>query len=295
MKKLLLLMILVVNAMAFTEIMKPFPSISRQRVQLSMSPLSFFGNSSSKTAKIPTSPADRDRKAIDAVKAAIASPTISSFPLLECEFPILNSQNKLGDGSLRSTKQAEEATLQFVAKICKEISPVSWMGPRIWLIVSSSASNSFAAIAKARVKNAQFHSLRDGLPSKVGKGDICFVVTPSSPSDYQAAKTLTKSDVGAVVILNGFAKDPKSVPPTATMAYFLKPLTYNSQVAGYLTRSYPSKWTVLDAATKEILGSFSDTEILVKGTNTPDLRESGRLVQSSVNRRAIEQRKNQLK
>ena len=75
------------------------------------------------------------------------------------------------------------------------------------------------------------------------------------------------------------------------MAFFLKPLTYNSQIAGYLVRTYPSKWTVLDAETKNVLGSFADEEILVKNTNTPDLRESGRLVQKSVDERAIRARR----
>ena len=76
----------------------------------------------------------------------------------------------------------------------------------------------------------------------------------------------------------------------ATMAYFLKPLTYNSQIAGFLIRSYPSSWTVLDAQTKAVLGSFADEQILVDGTNTPDLRQSGGLVQKSVDERAIKAR-----
>ena len=74
------------------------------------------------------------------------------------------------------------------------------------------------------------------------------------------------------------------------MAYFLKPLTYNSQVVGYLIRSYPSLWTVLDAFSKEVLATFTDDEILVKKTNTPDLRSSGKLVQKSVDERAIRAR-----
>ena len=85
-------------------------------------------------------------------------------------------------------------------------------------------------------------------------------------------------------------KDQKSIPPQATMAYFIKPLTYNSQVAGFLIRSYPSLWTVLDAQTKKVLGAFTDEQILVDRTNTPDLRESGRLVQKSVDERAIQAR-----
>ena len=72
------------------------------------------------------------------------------------------------------------------------------------------------------------------------------------------------------------------------MAYFLKPLTYNSQIAGYLIRCFPGKWTTIDAVSNQILGSLDDDEILVGNTNTPDLRESGRLVQKSVDKRAIQ-------
>jgi len=71
------------------------------------------------------------------------------------------------------------------------------------------------------------------------------------------------------------------------MGYYLKPLTYNSQVAGYLIRYYPDDWTVLDAASSEVLGSFSDDKIRVKNTNTPDLRAPVKLVQAAFDRRAI--------
>jgi hypothetical protein len=75
------------------------------------------------------------------------------------------------------------------------------------------------------------------------------------------------------------------------MAYFYKALTYNSQVAGYLIRSYPGKWTTLDATSKKVLSLVDDDEILVRGTNTPDLRSSGKLVQKSVDERAIRARR----
>ena len=52
-------------------------------------------------------------------------------------------------------------------------------------------------------------------------------------------------------------KDPKSIPPYAKMAYYLKPLTYNSSIYGYLTRQYPKPWTVVDA-TNKVLGTFTD-------------------------------------
>ena len=77
------------------------------------------------------------------------------------------------------------------------------------------------------------------------------------------------------------------------MAYFLKPLTYNSQIAGYLIRSWPGPWTVVDAATGKTLATFSDAEILVPQTNTPDLRAAVRLVQKAVDERAIRERQQQ--
>jgi hypothetical protein len=72
------------------------------------------------------------------------------------------------------------------------------------------------------------------------------------------------------------------------MAYFFKPLTYNSQVAGYLMRSYPNNWITMDAVSKKVLQSVGDSQILFGGTNTPDLRAAGRLVQKSVDARAIQ-------
>lgn len=248
----------------------------------------FGGAASGGAAKIPSSTNDRDNQAINAVKSAIEKPRDSSFPLIECEFPALAALNKLGDGSLRSTIEAENANIAFASKLVNGISPPLF-GPKVTLVISSSTSKSFLDKAK-KVKGATVCSLKDGLP-ELSPDDVCVFLTPSSRNDYEAAKSLAGSRAAkAIVVVNGFAKDPKSIGGSATMAYFFKPLTYNSQVAGFLIRSYPSSWTVLDAATKEVLGSFSDKDILVKKTNTPDLRASGRLVQKSVDQRAIRAR-----
>jgi Domain of unknown function (DUF1995) len=83
-----------------------------------------------------------------------------------------------------------------------------------------------------------------------------------------------------------FKKDTRSVPNDATMAYYLKPLTYNSQIAGYLLRCYPGQWTVV-TSTSAVLASYTDDDILVPGTNTPDLRQSVKLVQKYVDEQAI--------
>jgi len=241
-------------------------------------------------AKIPSSPKDRDNAAIAAVKAAISKPRNTSCPLIECEFPALSALNKLGDGSLRSSLEAEDANVAFANKLVGGIgTPI--FGPSVSLVMSSSASNAMINKVKKKVKGATVFSSKDGMPEVSGKDNVWIFLTPSSPRDYKAAASLAEYGCPTVLV-NGSFKDLKSVPESATMAYFVKPLTYNSQVAGYLIRSYPSVWTVLDAQTKSVLGSFTDEQILVQRTNTPDLRESGRLVQKSVDERAIKARAN---
>ena len=84
----------------------------------------------------------------------------------------------------------------------------------------------------------------------------------------------------------------KSVSGLATMAFYQKPLTYNSQVVGYLQRNYPKDWATIDLLSKQVLKSYSDDEILFGNTNTPDLRGPGVLVQKCVDERAIQSRKN---
>lgn len=248
------------------------------------------GASGGKSAKIPSSTNDRDNAAIAAVKAAIQKPRNPSCPLVECEFPALAQINKLGDGSLRSSLEAEDANIAFVNKLVGGIS-TPFFGPSVTLVMSSSASNALIKKVQKKVKGASVFSLKDGVPGVQGKDNVCVFFTPSSKRDYQAASTLAEYGCPTVVV-NASFKDLKSIPASATFAYFNKPLTYNSQVAGYLIRSYPSLWTVLDAQSKGVLGSFSDEQILVDRTNTPDLRESGRLVQKSVDERAIRARAN---
>ena len=257
--------------------------VVNQRVSTRVTPLNLFGGSS---GKIPSSPNERDSMAISAIKAAINKPRTPGFGLIECEFPPLAALNKLGDGSLRSAKEVDAANLKFAKKLIQSITPLPLLGPKVWFLTCASAPASFATGAKQA--GATPHSLRDGLPN-VAASDVCLLVSPSSRSDYEAATRLA-SLCKAAVVVNGFAKDTSSIPARATMAYFLKPLTYNSQVVGYLTRAYPGPWTTIDLASKEVLASADDDQILVRGTNTPDLRASGKLVQKVVDDRAIKAR-----
>ena len=258
-------------------------------------------------SEIPSSATDRDKSAISSIKNAIQSPRIKKYPYVECEFPVLSSLNKLGDGSLRSSLEVEDANVAFVTKLVNSLqNPLAAFfggGTKVYLVLSTSASNSLMNKVRTKMKKnggggaTTVIALRDGMPEDVvassergDKSTVFVFLTPSSQRDYQTARTLADGKCPTVIV-NGSFKDQKSIPADATMAYFLKPLTYNSQVAGYLIRSYPSLWTVLDSESKEVLGAFTDAQILVDRTNTPDLRESGRLVQKSVDERAIRARR----
>lgn len=242
----------------------------------------------SQSSNIPKSPAERDQQAIQAVQVAIKNPKTPSLPLIECEFPPLAALNKLGDGSLRSANLVDDANLAFGAKLVKALSPILF-GPKVWFFTSSTSSINFMDKARKTIQGAQaIASLRDGIPEGIGKGDICVVMAPSVRQDYAMARDLATRN--PVVLVNGMAKDQKSVGGDATMAYFLKPLTYNSQVVGYLVRNYPRDWTTIDVVTKAVLATYKDSDILFGNTNTPDLRDPGRRVQKSVDDRAIRAR-----
>jgi Domain of unknown function (DUF1995) len=227
---------------------------------------------------------------VQAVKAALSSPRTPSFRLIECDFPPVDSRNMQGDGSLRSATVVEDANLATAKLLLQSLSPlVPGLGPAVWLVTSTGASMTLQRKASTIGKSFA-HSLKNGLPP-VKSRDVCILVAPCTSADYAYAKQLAFNG-NAVVLVNGIAKDTKSVSGDATMAYFLKPLTYNSQIAGYLIRIYPGPWTVVDAATTKnvVLGTFTDRDVLVSGTNTPDLRAAGRLVQKAVDERAIRAR-----
>jgi len=133
----------------------------------------------------------------------MASPRTPSFRLIECEFPPLAALNKLGDGSLRSATQVDEANLKFSVKLAKSIGAPLLLGPKVWLLVSSTATNSFFQRATTSYRGGTVHWLKDGLPN-VRARDVCVLVAPSG-RDYQTAKQLVNGGY-TVVLVNGFAK-----------------------------------------------------------------------------------------
>ena len=81
------------------------------------------------------------------------------------------------------------------------------MGPKVRILLSSSATASFVQKSTSIFKGKTISSLRDGIPQDLIPDDVCILVSPSSRQDYQAAEKIASSgQVKAVVIVNGFAK-----------------------------------------------------------------------------------------
>lgn len=193
--------------------------------------LGAVAKSSSASARIPSSPADRDASAISSVRNALSKPRSATFPLIECEFPSLSSLNKLGDGSLRSSMEAEDANVAFVAKLVGGLSspiPVLF-GPKVSVVTSTSASASLVEKVRKLVAGkgggggGGVYSLKglglSSIPEQGGEGggggggkkEVFVFLTPSSGGDYRAARELAESG-RAVVIVNGSFK-VRAVPP----------------------------------------------------------------------------------
>ena len=151
--------------------------------------------------KAPTSTANRDSAAINAIKSALQKPRNPKCPLVECEFPALAALNKLGDGSLRSATQAEDANIAFASKLCSKVG--SPFGPKVNLVISSSASRSFTDKVQKKVKGASICSVKDLASTPVG--GTCIFLTPSSKAYYQEAKKLADSGCPTVIV-NGLFK-----------------------------------------------------------------------------------------
>lgn len=167
----------------------------------SQSQLFLFGGGGGGGAKAPTSTANRDSAAINAIKSAIQKPRNPKCTLLECEFPALQQQNKLGDGSLRSATEAEDANIAFASKLCSKVG--SPFGPKVNIVISSSASKSFRDKVQKKVKGASICSVKDLASTSVS--GVCVFLTPSSKADYQEATKLAEGGCSTVIV-NGLFK-----------------------------------------------------------------------------------------
>jgi hypothetical protein len=157
----------------------------------------FAGNTA-----VPKSVNARNKEMADSVKAAIANPRVPSCKLIECEFPALAALNKLGDGSLRSAIEADDANIEASLVIARSFLPAPFGPGKVWMVPSRSSSERMKSLLKQKWNSV--HDLSQGTPP-VKSRDVCIFVSPSSPADYDAAASLTANG-NAVVVVNGQAK-----------------------------------------------------------------------------------------
>jgi hypothetical protein len=212
-----------------------------------------------------------DNPTNSAIQSACAGLKGRKSGLFEIDFPLTSQLNRAGSGSLSDAKMIEERQNAFVSSLKAKISlPIIGLG-------SPCTVYSFSS------------SLPSSLPFPTDDGSILLCVSPSQPSHYKSC--LTRSQTSPTLIVNGILKTTKSVPSTATSLYYQKPLTHNSQISGYLLRSYPSPYQVLDPQGRVLKTYGSEDEVLVRGTNTPDLRDAVKICSAEADRRAIEARR----
>jgi hypothetical protein len=95
------------------------------------------------------------------------------------------------------------------------------------------------------------------------------VVMTCQPADAQAWMAVAKLAAQApVVVLNGFQYNGYKA---FEMAYYLKPMTFNSGICGYCIRRYPADWVVWSAKTAAPL-DYQVSFVEAQGCLRPDLQ-----------------------
>ena len=105
---------------------------------------------------------------------------------------------------MRSSLEAEDANVAFVNKLVGGVSN-PFFGPKVTVVLSSSASNALIKKVQKKAKGATLCSLKDGVPEVQGKDSICVFLTPTSKRDYQVVKSLADSG-SPTVLVNGLFK-----------------------------------------------------------------------------------------
>jgi hypothetical protein len=160
----------------------------------------------------------RDQQAIQAIQNALKNPRVPSYRLIECEFPILQSLNKLNDGSIQSTNDAVQANIQFCNNLINQLqSPfqkvMGGSGPKLWFLLSTTCTKNVLQQIQQQYRtnpNVIVHTLQNGIPTSLKSRDTFVLMTPCISNDYQSAKQLVMNG-NSVILINGLAKVRDSV------------------------------------------------------------------------------------
>jgi len=102
----------------------------------------------------------------------------------------------------------------------------------------------------------------------VGIGQ-CDVIVSCQPADSKSWMSSAQLEARApVVVLNGFQYHGYKA---FDMAYYLKPMTFNSGICGYCIRQYPNDWVVWSVKTAQPL-DYTVAFVEAQGCLRPDLQ-----------------------
>ncbi|GMH82206.1 hypothetical protein TrVE_jg10578 [Triparma verrucosa] len=232
-----------------------------------------------------------------AIKSAITYFTIPpSNGLFEIELPLTQQLNKAGSGSLQDSLEIEDLNIQFAQELKTQLRKSSGMD--VVMLCPAGSSQRFIKTSNSPTLKSlrlnpppppnPFLSLFSSSPPPpppppptLPPNTLYILLTPSSPSDYTLSSYLSLSS--PLILLNGYLKTPSSIK-NAKWIYHRKPLTNGGLVSGHLLNEGEG-FKVVNAEGDRVIKVFKDEDIIVKNSNTPDLREAVKLAQVDMDDR----------
>jgi hypothetical protein len=210
---------------------------------------------------LPPVPTSYDEIHAQAI-ASVAEGLKAGKRRLEVEFPPIAQTNKISDGSASSQATVRRANVAFNAKVAAALSKSA---ARV-LVLCEDAATLQEMLRAVLPSNAVCALIKDATSVGPRKGDIILSCQPANSKSWIASAQLESE--APVVVLNGFQYNGYKA---FDMAYYLKPMTFNSGICGYCIRSFPYDWVVWSAKTAQPI-DYSVEFVEAQGCLRPDLQ-----------------------
>jgi hypothetical protein len=210
---------------------------------------------------LPPVPTSYDEIHAQAI-ASVAQGLKAGKRRLEVEFPPIAQTNKISDGSASSQATVRRANVAFNAKVAAALSKSA---ARV-LVLCEDAATLQEMLRAVLPSNAFCALIKDAASLGPRKGDIILSCQPANSKSWIASAQLESE--APVIVLNGFQYNGYKA---FDMAYYLKPMTFNSGICGYCIRSFPYDWVVWSAKTAQPI-DYSVEFVEAQGCLRPDLQ-----------------------
>ena len=212
-------------------------------------------------AGLPPVPSSYDEIHAQAI-ASVTAGLQAGRRRLEVEFPPIAQTNKISDGSASSQATVRRANVAFNAKVCAALSPSASR-----VLVLCEDSSTLQEMSRAALPaNAVCALIKDAATVGPRQGDVILSCQPADSKSWMASAQLESQ--APVVVLNGFQYNGYKA---FDMAYYLKPMTFNSGICGYCIRQFPNDWVVWSAKTAQPI-DYTVEFVEAQGCLRPDLQ-----------------------